>query len=157
MAYLQDQDEAVVLPRRSAKALLHVVNEGLGILHVELGLLLPVLRLRPRLPHASSWARNGGIGVRVGWCHSLDLACALLVPIALALLVLPPFGLLRLLLLLHLLHALELRLANQRQQRVCQLTLVVRHCMADGPTVLAQQAGHVPVAERDQGRCADQL
>ena len=70
MAYLQDQDEVVVLPRRSAKALLHVVNEGLGILHAELGLLL---RLRPHLPHASSWARNGGIGVRVGRCRSLDL------------------------------------------------------------------------------------
>ena len=43
VAYLQDQQEAVVLPGRSGEALLHAVNEGLGILHVELGLLLPVL------------------------------------------------------------------------------------------------------------------
>ena len=65
-AYLQDFDEAVVLLGRSGEAPLHVVNEGLGILHAELGLLL---RLRPRLRHASSWARNGElVAIRLHRC-----------------------------------------------------------------------------------------
>ena len=38
-----DDWDLVLLPGGLGEALLHAVNEGLGVLHVELGLLLPVL------------------------------------------------------------------------------------------------------------------